>query len=74
MGKKEKLIARFKQLPKDFTYDELKQLVGYFGYSEDNQGRTSGSRVTFRREKDNSMRAPERYCTAAGKRSVPRCW
>ena len=55
MGKKEKLIARFKQLPKDFTYDELKQLVGYFGYSEDNQGRTSGSRVTFRREKDNCI-------------------
>lgn len=52
MGQKEKLIERFKQLPKDFTYDELRTLVGYFGYVEDSKGKTSGSRVAFRREED----------------------
>jgi hypothetical protein len=44
MGTKEKLIARFKAKPKDFTYAELKRLLGYFSYSEE---QSSGSRVIF---------------------------
>lgn len=50
MGKKEKLIERFKRLPKDFTYEEILSLMGYFGYSEHNKGATSGSRVRFKNE------------------------
>ena len=47
MSKKEKLIARLLSLPKDFTYDEMKTLLGYLGFEEDNKGATSGSRVQF---------------------------
>ncbi len=32
MGSKEKLIERFKKLPKDFTFEESVSLLGYFGY------------------------------------------
>jgi len=44
MGTKEKLEKRFLSMPKDFNYNELKRLLGYFGY-EDLQG--AGSRVVF---------------------------
>ena len=47
MSKKEKLISRFCTLPKDFTFEEMVRLFGYFGYSLNNKGITSGSRVTF---------------------------
>lgn len=47
MTKKDKLIARFKSQPKDFTYDELAALLGIFGFAGDNKGKTSGSRVMF---------------------------
>jgi hypothetical protein len=47
MSKKEKLITRFKTIPADFTYDELKVMLEFFGFSEFNKGRTSGSRVVF---------------------------
>lgn len=50
MSTKEKLIKRFKKRPKDFTFDELSALFGIFGFTVDNKGRTSGSRVLF--EKD----------------------
>jgi len=33
MSKKEKLIARFLLLPKDFHFDEMVKLLGYFGFS-----------------------------------------
>lgn len=36
MGRKEKLIRRFLQLPKDFTFDEIITLLGYFDYRIDN--------------------------------------
>lgn len=45
-----KLIERFKKKPKDFTYDELKRLLSFFGYSE-KEG--AGSRVVFINEKTN---------------------
>jgi len=49
MGKKEKLIARLKTNPKDFTFSEAKTLLGLCGYSTSNAGKTSGSRVKFTR-------------------------
>ncbi|MDR1119353.1 MAG: type II toxin-antitoxin system HicA family toxin [Dysgonamonadaceae bacterium] len=40
------------KFPKDFTWEELKRLVGKYGYHQNNKGKTSGSRVKF--EKDDS--------------------
>lgn len=51
MGTKEKLIARFKQQPSDFNWDELVSLFKIFGYTLENKGRTSGSRVIFAKDK-----------------------
>ena len=48
MSKKEKLIKRLLARPKDFTFDELVTLWGFFGYEKDNSGKTSGSAVKFR--------------------------
>ena len=50
MSKKDKLLKRLKSKPLDFTYDELKTLLNYLGFYENNKGRTSGSRVEFIRE------------------------
>ena len=50
MGRKEKLISRFLKLPKDFTFNEVITLLGYFDYKIDHKGGTSGSRVSFLNE------------------------
>ena len=42
MGRKEKLLKRFLQLPKDFTFEETTTLLSYLGYDVHNKGRTSG--------------------------------
>lgn len=47
MGQKEKLIARLKAKPKDFTFEDAETLLGYFNYYRSNKGKTSGSRVMF---------------------------
>jgi hypothetical protein len=47
MSKKDKLIKRFKTLPKDFTFSEVVTLLYGFGFVEDNKGKTSGSRIRF---------------------------
>ena len=47
MGKKDKLIARLKSKPKDFTFEEAETLLGYLSYERSNKGKTSGSRVMF---------------------------
>ena len=47
MGTKEKLIRRLQNRPKDFTFDEAKTLLNYFGYNLSNKGKTSGSRIMF---------------------------
>ena len=52
MSKKDKLTERFKKLPSDFTFEELTTLLLSFGYTLDNKGATSGSRVVFKKEKD----------------------
>lgn len=53
MSELEKLKERLKSLPRDFTYNEAKSLLTKLGFVEDNKGRTSGSRVRFKREADN---------------------
>ena len=47
MGKKEKLIAKLKGNPKDFTFDEMQSLLEALGFIMSNKGKTSGSRVLF---------------------------
>lgn len=47
MSKKDKLVERFCSLPKDFTFDELERLMSIWGFSLDNKGATSGSRISF---------------------------
>jgi hypothetical protein len=55
MGTKEKLIKRFKELPKDFTFEELCRLLLGFGFEISNKGKTSGSRVRFVYERNQSV-------------------
>jgi hypothetical protein len=55
MSKISKLVQRFKNKPKDFTYDELCRILKSLGYIEDNQGKTSGSRVGFYNEETGHM-------------------
>ena len=49
MGTKDKLIARFKDAPKDFTWNEFVRLFGVLGFELGNKGKTSGSRVICRK-------------------------
>jgi hypothetical protein len=46
----DKLIAKLKNDPKDFTYPELRKVFQHFGYSEDTGGRTSGAGRSFVRD------------------------
>lgn len=48
MGTKEKLIERFKNQPKDFTFDEMEKLLFIFGYVKSDKGKASGSRVIYK--------------------------
>lgn len=47
MSRKEKLIEKLKNKPKNFTFDELESLMGALGFQKSNKGKTSGSRVKF---------------------------
>ncbi|MBU1170701.1 MAG: type II toxin-antitoxin system HicA family toxin [Proteobacteria bacterium] len=47
MSRKEKLISRFQQRPKNFTWDELISLLKYMGYREIKTGKAGGSRRRF---------------------------
>jgi hypothetical protein len=47
MSRKETLISRFQQRPKDFTWDELTSLLKYIGYREVKAGKAGGSRRRF---------------------------
>ena len=47
MSKKDKLTARLKSRPRDFTFDEMSSLLVSFGYRHVKSGKTSGSRVRF---------------------------
>ncbi len=47
MTRRDKLIARLKGSPKDFSWDELNRLLGVLGYREVSTGKTGGSRRRF---------------------------
>ncbi len=47
MGQKEKLIAKLKSNPKNFSFDDAESLLNCFTYRRSNKGKTSGSRVMF---------------------------
>ena len=47
MSKKEKLLQKLKSNPKDFTFDEMQNLLESFGFQRYEKGKTSGSRVKF---------------------------
>lgn len=50
MSKFEKAKKRILEIPADYTYTEMKYLLGKMGFCEYNKGKTSGSRVKFYRE------------------------
>ena len=52
MSTKDKLIERFKRLPKDFTWEELVRVFAIYGYVLDSKGKTSGSRAIFSNGRD----------------------
>ena len=52
MNKKEKLVKRFRTLPKDFTFEEVVTLFQIYGFSLENKGSTSGSRIKFYNKHD----------------------
>jgi len=52
MNKKEKLLKRFRLLPRDFTFEEMTMLFKSCGFELSNKGSTSGSRVEFYNERD----------------------
>ena len=45
MNKREKLIKRFRTLPRDFTFEEVVSLFQGYGFELENKGATSGSRI-----------------------------
>jgi hypothetical protein len=47
MSTRDKLIKRFRAMPKDFTFDEMMRLFAAFGFEPDNKGATSGSRLAL---------------------------
>lgn len=47
MSRREKLVARLKSRPRDFTWDELIRLLRGLGYREAATGKTGGSRRRF---------------------------
>ena len=47
MAKLQKLIDKLLSEPKDLTWAELSRLLKNYGFSESNQGKTSGSRTRF---------------------------
>lgn len=50
MGKKEKLLERLKSNPKDFTFEEIQSTLESLGFEISNKGKTSGSRVKFKKD------------------------
>ena len=47
MSRRNKLVARLRGKPKNFTWDELVRLLEGLGYSEAAAGKTGGSRRRF---------------------------
>jgi len=47
LGKKEKLIERLKNNPKDFTFDEMQTALVSLGFELLHTRKTNGSRIKF---------------------------
>jgi hypothetical protein len=47
MNRQDKLLKRFYNLPRDFTFAEMQSLFAHFGFHQENKGATSGSRIIF---------------------------
>ena len=48
MGKIDKLLIKFKSIPKDLTWSELVKILNYYNYFEKSKkGKTGGSRRKF---------------------------
>lgn len=47
MSRRDKLIEKLLQRPKDFSFDELVTLLSFFSYEEVKKGKTGGSRRAF---------------------------
>lgn len=57
MSRHQKLITRFLEKPRDFTYDELATLLQGFGYQKVKVGKTSGSQAaSYSEEHKNIIR------------------
>ena len=56
MSKKEKLIARLLNKPKNFTFEELTALLNCFDYQQVSVGKTGGSRVSFANDGNDYIR------------------
>ena len=55
MSTLEKAKERLRNLPKNYTYNEARQLLNRLGFEERIQGKTSGARVGFYRQSDDSI-------------------
>ncbi len=55
MSKFEKAKNRLLLKPSDYTFSELRYLLGKMGFVEYQKGKTSGSRVKFYREEDKKI-------------------
>lgn len=55
MSKLAKAKKRILSIPSDYTYGEIKYLLGRLGFHEYNKGKTSGSRIKFYREYDQKI-------------------
>ena len=67
MGTDEKLIRRFLKQPKDFTFDEMERLLALFGYLPYNKGKTSGSRIIFKKDSNRPSCFTNRIRTKSSK-------
>ncbi|WP_373275020.1 type II toxin-antitoxin system HicA family toxin [Parapedobacter tibetensis] len=47
LSRSEKLVKRFIEVPKDFTWEEFINVIAYFGFKELKTGKTGGSRRKF---------------------------
>ena len=55
MSSLEKAKARLRNLPRDYSYNEARQLLTRLGFEERTQGKTSGSRIGFYRARDDAI-------------------
>lgn len=59
MGKRDELLSRMQSNPKDIRFDEIRNLLLYFGFTE-RQPSKGSSHFTFR-YRDNIITVPKHY-------------